>query len=84
MMQLIKHRNYRISIYMECYETFCKNILQFVFILRGRYSFAICNIKPFFCYTNYFEREVGTYIVMPIQDVPVIIVQSGRVWQNVE
>lgn len=65
---------------IEYYETLSLKILyNFFFILRGRgYSFAICNIKPFFCYTNYFEREVGTYIVMPIQDVPVIIVQSGR------
>lgn len=64
---------------IEYYETLSLKILyNSFFILRGRYSFAICNIKPFFCYTNYFEREVGTYIVMPIQDVPVIIVQSGR------
>lgn len=64
---------------IEYYETFSLKILyNSFFILRGRYSFVICNIKPFFCYTNYFEREVGTYIVMPIQDVPVIIVQSGR------
>lgn len=64
---------------IEYYETVSLKILyNSFFILRGRYSFAICNIKPFFCYTNYFEREVGTYIVMPIQDVPVIIVQSGR------
>lgn len=64
---------------IEYYETLSLKILyNSFFILRGRYSFAICNIKPFFCYTNYFEREVGTYIVMPIQDVPVIIVQSER------
>lgn len=64
---------------IEYYETLSLKILyNSFFILRRRYSFAICNIKPFFCYTNYFEREVGTYIVMPIQDVPVIIVQSGR------
>lgn len=64
---------------IEYYETLSLKILyNSFFILHGRYSFAICNIKPFFCYTNYFEREVGTYIVMPIQDVPVIIVQSGR------
>lgn len=64
---------------IEYYETLSlKMLYNSFFILRGRYSFAICNIKPFFCYTNYFEREVGTYIVMPIQDVPVIIVQSGR------
>lgn len=81
-MQSIKHKRLQnINVYEILRNSFCKN--SFLYYMDDIHS-QFCNIKPFFCYTNYFEREVGTYIVMPIQDAPVIIAQSGRERENVE